>query len=476
MTAHPGLADLGAAELLAQFASGATTPSDVIEACIARMDAREPAVAAMRTRCDASAREAAALADARWRACQARPLEGVPFAVKDIIDTAGVLTTLGSTPGVHRVPDRNATVVQRLVDAGAILAGKTAVPEFAFGDALNDHRAMNPWDLSRWTGGSSAGSAAALAAREVPIALGTDTGGSIRVPASYCGVCGLKPTFGRVPRDGIAPVSWTLDHVGPMARTVEDLARVLAALAGRSPADPSSCDRPFMRSNLGAGADRSRRSMTADLRGLRVGVPTTWFLDECDSDVARVFDEAVDVLAALGAARRSVVVERASLAGIVAWTITVAEFAAVREGDLDRLDALTPSTGERIVAGRALGASDYLRALRARHLVQRALGSAFESVDVIVTPATPTLAPGLGPPIDSLFAKGDIAWLERIARNLLIANVTGIPALVLPAGFIDGLPIGLQVLAAPFGEAQCFRVGEAYQAVTEHHRVLPRAG
>jgi aspartyl-tRNA(Asn)/glutamyl-tRNA(Gln) amidotransferase subunit A len=467
LTGHADLADLGAAELLTQFASGESTPSDAIEACIARIEAREPVIAAMRTRCDASAREAAALADGRWRAGRARPLEGVPFAVKDVIDTAGVLTTLGSAPGAHRVPERNATVVQRLVDAGAILAGKTAVPEFAFGDARDDHRAMNPWDVSRWTGGSSAGSAAALAAREIPIALGTDTGGSIRVPASYCGVCGLKPTFGRVPRDGIAPVSWTLDHAGPMARTVEDLARVLAVLAGRSPADPSSCDRSFVRSDVGA---------TADLRGLRVGIPTTWFLDECDPDVARIFDEAIDVLAALGAARRSVVVERASLAGIVAWTITVAEFAAAREGDLDRLDALTPTTVERIVAGRALGASDYLRALRARHLLQRALGSAFESVDVIVTPATPTSAPRLGPPLDAMFAKGDAAWLERIARNLLIANVTGIPALVLPAGFIDGLPIGLQVLAAPFGEAQCLRVGKAYQAVTEHHRVTPRAG
>jgi aspartyl-tRNA(Asn)/glutamyl-tRNA(Gln) amidotransferase subunit A len=464
LTGQPDLADLGAAGLLVQFASGAATPTDAIEACIARMDSCEPVVAAMRTRCDANAREAAALADARWRADLARPLEGVPFAVKDVIDTAGVLTTLGSTPAFHRVPERNATIVQRLVYAGAILAGKTAVPEFAFGDALDDHRATNPWDRSCWTGGSSAGSAAALAAREVPIALGTDTGGSIRVPASYCGVCGLKPTFGRVPRDGIAPVSWTLDHAGPMARTVEDLARVLTVVAGRSPADPSSCDRPFTRSDSVAAAD---------LRGLRVGIPTTWFLDDCDPDVARVFEEAVGVLTALGAERRNVVIERASLAGIVAWTITVAEFAAVQEGDLDRLDTLTPSSAERIVAGRALGASDYLRALRARHLLQRALGSVFESVDVIVTPATPTLAPRFGPQIDAIFAKGDAAWLERIARNLLIANVTGIPALVLPAGFIEGLPVGLQVLAAPFDEAQCLRVGEAFQSVTDHHRVLP---
>jgi aspartyl-tRNA(Asn)/glutamyl-tRNA(Gln) amidotransferase subunit A len=208
---------------------------------------------------------------------------------------------------------------------------------------------------------------------------------------------------------------------------------------------------------------------------LRVGIPTTWFLDDCDPAVAKVFDGAVEVLAALGAERRNVVIERASLAGIVAWTITVAEFASVWEGDLDRLDTLTPSSAERIVAGRALGASDYLRALRARHLLQRALGSVFESVDVIVTPATPTAAPACGPALDAIFAKGDAAWLERIARNLLIANVTGIPALVIPAGFIDGLPVGLQILAAPFDEAQCLRVGEAYQAMTVHHRALPPA-
>jgi len=455
LTEKADLSDLGAASLLAQFAAGAVTPGEAVEACLARIESREPVVAAMRTRCDASARQAARLADARWRAGRARPLEGVPFAVKDTIDTAGVLTTLGAAPTAHRLPERNATVVQRLVDAGAILAGKTVVPEFAFGDVREDHQATNPWDRACWTGGSSAGSAAALAAREVAIALGTDTGGSIRVPASYCGVCGLKPTFGRVPRDGIEPVSWTLDHAGPMARTAEDLGLVLAVLAG---------DRPVRRSDVGA---------TNELRGLRVGVPANWFLDDCDPSVLRVFDEAVDVLCALGAIRQSVVIERASLAGIIAWTITVAEFASVQDADRERLDALTPSTAERIVAGRALGAADYLRALRARHLLQRALASVLESVDVILTPATPTPAPKFGAEIDAIFAKGDAAWLERIARNLLFANVTGIPALVIPSGFCAGLPVGLQILAAPFAEAQCLRVGEAFQAVTAHHRVAP---
>jgi len=455
LTEKADLADLGAAELLAQFAAGAVTPGEAVEACLARIDSREPVVAAMRTRCDASARQAALLADARWRAGQARPLEGIPFAVKDTIDTAGVLTTLGAAPTAHRLPERNATVVQRLVDAGAILAGKTVVPEFAFGDAREDHRATNPWDRACWTGGSSAGSAAALAAREVPVALGTDTGGSIRVPASYCGVCGLKPTFGRIPRDGIEPVSWTLDHAGPMARTAEDLGLVLAVLTG---------DCPVQRSDVVA---------TNELRGLRVGVPANWFLDDCDPLVLRVFDEAVDALCALGAIRQSVVIERASLAGIIAWTITVAEFASVQEADRERLDALTPSTAERIVAGRALGAADYLRALRARHLLQRALASVLESVDVILTPATPTPAPRFGPEIDAIFAKGDAAWLERIARNLLFANVTGIPALVIPSGICAGLPVGLQILAAPFAEAQCLRVGKAFQAVTTHHRVTP---
>ncbi|MGH8131391.1 MAG: amidase [Steroidobacteraceae bacterium] len=449
------LAELGAAELLAQFAAGAATPGMAIEACLARMATCETCVAAIRTRCDASARDAAELADARWRAGRPRPLEGVPFAVKDTIDTAGVLTTLGAAPGSHRLPTRNATVVQRLVDAGAILAGKTAVPEFAFGDAREDHRATNPWNRACWTGGSSAGSAAALAAREVPIALGTDTGGSIRVPASYCGVCGLKPTFGAIPRGGIEPVSWTLDHAGPMARNAEDLGHLLAVLA----ADPL-----FQRSGTDA---------RTELRGLRIGVPVNWFLDDCDPTVLRVFDEAVGLLCSLGATRQSVWIEHASLAGIVAWTITVAEFASMQAANRERLDALTPSTAARIVAGRAIGAADYLRALSAQHLLRKALETAFESVDVILTPATPTPAPRIGPELDAIFAKGDAAWLEHIARNLLIANVTGIPALVIPAGFHGGLPVCLQILAASFGEALCLRVAEAFQAVTAHHRVPP---
>jgi len=444
------LHERSAVDLLAAFGRGETTPSEVMEACLARLDACEPSYHAFRTRCDEAATVAAAAADRRWRRGNARALEGVPFAVKDIIETDGVLTTLGSGLFADWVPDRNATVVQRLLDAGAILVGKTATPEFAFGDAIEGHGPVNPWSADHWTGGSSSGSAVALAVHEVPIAVGTDTGGSIRVPASYCGVAGLKPTFGVVPRDGVVPVSWTLDHTGPMARSIDDLALVLGAMAGPSARDPSSSRRP-------PGDARN----VDDVRGLRVGVPTDWFFDSATPEVVNAVHGAIDRLVGLGATVRPVALPHAHLGGVIAWTITVCEFASLHEADLDRLDDLTPSAADRVVAGAAMSAADYLRALRARALVQRDFEAAFAAVDVIVTPATPTPAPRVTPPIDPLFELGDRAWLDHIARNLLAFNVTGMPALVVPIGLERGLPVGLQVAGPPFAEGTILSVGHA---------------
>ena len=237
------LTSLSVAALLKGYGTGAFDPVDAVDACLARIDEIDGAVGAIVTRNDASARVQAARSAQRWRDGTARALEGVPIGVKDIIDTAGLCTAAGSPLFAGRVPSADATVVARLRDAGAVILAKTTTPEFAFGDEAGDG-VRNPSAPGRWAGGSSSGSAAGLAAGLFPIALGTDTGGSIRVPASYCGVSGLKPTFGRVPRDGVFGVSWTLDHVGPMARTVADLGLVLGVIAGGCDADPYASDRP----------------------------------------------------------------------------------------------------------------------------------------------------------------------------------------------------------------------------------------
>jgi aspartyl-tRNA(Asn)/glutamyl-tRNA(Gln) amidotransferase subunit A len=248
-----------------------------------------------------------------------------------------------------------------------------------------------------------------------------------------------------------------------MARSADDLARLLAVVSGATPDDPVASG-PAFAYPMGA---------TADLRGVRVGVPTNWFTSECDPAVSAVFEAALSTLESLGATRHDVSVDHAETAGIISWTITVAEFASMREADLDRLESITPSAAERAIGGLGLGSFDYLKALRARHLVQRGLDRAFADVDVILTPATPSVAPRFGVPVDWAFAGGDIAWLDRIARNFLIANITGVPALVCPAGFADGMPVGIQVLAPPRADGRCLRIGAAFQSVTDHHTLVP---
>jgi aspartyl-tRNA(Asn)/glutamyl-tRNA(Gln) amidotransferase subunit A len=425
-----------ATALLASLRTGEATASDVIDGTLARLDASESRHRAFRTVVEDAARAAAAVADERWKHGHARALEGVPFAVKDNVDTRGVLTTAGTVRFADRVPERNATVVQRLLDAGAILIGKTATPELAFGDAIEGHRPANPWHAGHWTGGSSSGSAVALATGEVPLAVGTDTGGSIRVPASYCGVCGLKPTLGSVPRDGVVPVSTTLDQPGPMARTVDDLALMLAVMADRAPSAESS--------------------------PVRVGLATGWFFAWGASDVLDAARRAAASLTEGGVDLEEVTLPRASAAGRIAWTITVAEFSA-RYG-AGSIDDLTAGSRARIEAGGRLTAVEYLRALDDRVLVSQELDGAFSRVDAIVTPATPTPAPRITPTADPLFDGGDEVWLERIARNFLIANVTGAPALVVPVGAVGGLPIAVQVLAPPNREDTCLRVGRLLQS------------
>lgn len=457
------LAGWSAADLLAGFRAGRLDPVDAAEAALARMDAVDGGLHAVVTRLDDRARAAAAESARRWRTGEARPLEGVPVGVKDIIETAGVATRAGSPLFADHVPEANAAAVDRLERAGAVVVAKTATPELAFGDETGAG-VVNPWGAGRWTGGSSSGSAVGLAAGQFPVALGTDTGGSIRVPASYCGVSGIKPTFGRVPRTGVLPVSWSLDHVGPMARTVEDLALLLAVLAGADPADPYSSDRP-----VPDYAAAVASACAGGLSGLRVGVPGGWLAEGCRPGVMAARDAAADVMADLGAAIVPVEVPCAELAGTVAWLVTVVEFAANHDSRLDRLEDFTASAAHRLVAGSRASAGDYVRALRTRRLVQQDFDAVFERADVVLTPATPTAAPDLA----TFFDDGDRLWLDKVARNFLIFNVTGMPALVIPAGTDDGLPAAVQIAAPPHRDDLCLAVGAAFQQATNHHLQMP---
>ena len=441
------LADLSAAALLRGYQAGAFDPVEVVDACQARIDSADATIGAVVTP-DGTAREQAARSAERWRRGDAGPLEGVPVGVKDIIDTAGLCTAAGSPLFAGRVPSADATVVARLREAGAVILAKTTTPEFAFGDESGDG-VRNPSAPDRWAGGSSSGSAAGLAAGLFPVALGSDTGGSIRVPASYCGVSGLKPTFGLVPRDGVFGVSWTLDHVGPMARTVADLGLVLGVIAGGCDADPYASDRPV--------PDYGR--LAESIQGTRVGVVDGWLAEDRSPGVTAAVSGALERLEQLGCTVELVPFPHAELAGTIAWVITVVEFAAHHVSNMHRIGEFTPSAACRLAAGARTSAFDYLKALRARSMVQGDLDSVFERVDVLVTAATPTTAPDPA----TFFDDGDRLWLDKVARTFLPFNLTGQPALVMPVGSDEGRPAAVQVVAPPHADALCLQIGAALQ-------------
>lgn len=460
-----GLWELDALELRAAYAAGDARPSEAVASCLDRIAAVDDDVNAVLTLCEARARADAAESDARWADGTARPLEGIPYGLKDIIATAGIRTTGGSKIYADLVPDTDACLAARLSAAGGVLLAKLTTFEFAFGGEDNTHYGpmRNPFDLDRTTGGSSGGSGGTIAAREMPLAVGTDTGGSIRLPAAYCGITGLKPTYGRVPRHGVMGLAWTLDHAGPMARSAADCALMLDAMAGGDPRDPHAPDVPVA-DHLGA--------LARPVVGLRVGVPTTWFFDRVHPDVRAACDAALDVLRELGCVVVPVDLPGIELAESAGWTIMAAECASYHEVTFDRLDDYDERFAERLVNAQFVSALDYLQAQRYRSIVQRGMSHAFETVDVLLTPATPTSAPRFGEMTVDL---GDevVPWLEVAARCTFPFNVTGMPALVLPAGLdAGGLPVGIQLAARPFDDATCLRVGHAFQTATDHHRLV----
>jgi aspartyl-tRNA(Asn)/glutamyl-tRNA(Gln) amidotransferase subunit A len=388
--------------------------------------------------------------DGRWRG----PLHGVPIAIKDNYLTADMPTTAGTTAEGIEFPLRDSACVARLRAAGAVLIGKTRTHEFAWGNVTPPTR--NPWDLSRVPSGSSGGSGAAVAAGLVPAGMGSDTGGSIRMPASVCGTVGLKPTFGRVSREGIVPHSWSLDHPGPLTRSVADTAAVMQALAGYDPRDPACQDRPVPRYATALGKS---------VAGLRVGICRNHFFEGNDADVEAAVEKAIDDLAAAGASVHEFRIPRLEYGLAAIFAIELASSTAYHDTSLraGRVPGYTPDVRTLVEMGRFVTAPDYLKAEQLRSLLMQDFAQAFEAVDVIVGPTMPITAWKSGQWTVPVQGREE-SVLSASWRFTFPYNLTGLPAISVPCGFDrQGLPIGLQIAGRPFDELTVLRVADAYE-------------
>jgi aspartyl-tRNA(Asn)/glutamyl-tRNA(Gln) amidotransferase subunit A len=449
--------ELTLADASRAIAAKELSPVELTESVLARAAHVEEEVSAFATPTPEAAMRAAARAQAEIAAGARRgPLHGIPLAVKDIFDTAGTRTAAGSRVHAKRVPDTDSAVVAALKEAGAVLVGKTHTHEFAYGTITPATR--NPWATDHVAGGSSGGSAAAVASGGATAAIGSDTGGSIRIPAALCGVVGLKPTHGLVSRHGAIPLSWTLDHVGPITRTVEDAALVLDAVAGHDPRDPATLRVPV--------EDRTR-DIGADLTGLRIGMPGNYFFDRIEPDVEKAVRSAIGALADLGAELVDVEVPLAESVHATQWGIMVPEAAAYHQDTLWKSpESYGPDVRVLLEAGELVPATDYLRAQRVRTLMRSAWARLLETVDVVAAPTVPITAVPVG--------QEHLYWpdssVETVSdahvRLCAPANLTGLPALTVPTSpDSGGLPSGLQLIGRPLGEATLVRVGSAYEHV-----------
>lgn len=448
-----------AAEMAAAIRRRELSPVEVTRAALDRLASVDKALNAFVT---VMAESALAEARAAEAAREPRgPLHGVPVALKDLVETAGVRTTAGSRLLADYVPTTDATVVQRLRAAGAIILGKTATHEFAFGstsDSPYHGPVHNPWDLARIPAGSSGGSGAAVAAGVVPVAIGTDTGGSIRMPASHCGVVGLKATYGRVSKAGVLPLSWSLDHVGPLCRSVTDAALVLGAIAGPDPLDPSALPVPL--DDYAAAASALR-----DLRGVRIGVPEGWLDGAIDAEVRAAFAASLQVLQDLGAEVVSVEYPPADVMTFVNRALALAEAGSYHALNVrDRAPDYAPDVRLRMELGQYMTAREYLAAQRLRTEITRLAHQTMAGVDLLATPSMPIPPALIGQEIWEYEDGQREPVGEANIRFAAPISVSGQPAFSLPCGFTKGgLPIGLQLVGRAFGEAALIRIAVAFE-------------
>jgi aspartyl-tRNA(Asn)/glutamyl-tRNA(Gln) amidotransferase subunit A len=486
-----GVAELSARALAARLTAGDHAATDVCEDLLARIRDRNPALNAFRTvDADRVLARARALDADRQRNVPCGPLHGVPVALKDNLSTRGLLTTASSRILDGYVPPYDATVVARLEQAGAIVLGKTNLDEFAMGSSTENSAwgpSRNPWAADRAPGGSSGGSAAAVAARLCPVALGSDTGGSIRQPAALCGVVGLKPTYGRVSRYGLLAFASSLDQIGPLSRTAEDAALVLQVISGHDPLDSTSSSDPVpdLLANLGG-----------TLAGTRIGVPRAFIADGVDPAVASAFEDALQLFRSRGASVRDIDLPHAAFAIPVYYLIATAEassnlarYDGVRYGFRaslgkdEGLQAMYDRTRDlgfgaevkrRIMLGTyvlSAGYYDayYLKAQQVRTLIRGDYERAFDQVDLVAMPTSPTPAFRLGE------KTADPLQMYLADIFTVSANLAGLPAISIPCGFsADRLPIGLQLTGRMFDERSLVAAADAYQRDTDGHSREPQ--
>ncbi len=445
------------------------SPVDLTRALLARIDRHESALNSFITVTSAVALAQAKRAEREIAKGQHRgPLHGIPICLKDLFFTRGIRTTAGSKILRHFVPEHNAAVVDRLFNAGAVLLGKTNLHEFAYGATnINPHfgAVHNPWDLKRMSGGSSGGSAAAVVAGLAVASLGTDTGGSIRIPAAACGCVGLKPSHGRVPLWGVIPLAPSLDHVGPICRCVQDAALMLEVVAGSEACDPAS---------LGKPGERFGTDLKKGLKGLRIGLPRQYFFDRLQPEVRRNTLDAVALLEKNGAQIREVNLRHMSQTANLAGQITLAEALVYHWKWVQKRSADYGSDLRiRLKEGMEISAVAYLHAQEARDAYTQEFDNTLQSVDVIAAPTLPVAAPGL--------AENDV-MTGRTRENVRMAllrltrpgNLTGLPAISLPCGFTrNGLPTGLQLIGRHLDERTLLRVAYAYEQLTSWHTRFP---
>jgi aspartyl-tRNA(Asn)/glutamyl-tRNA(Gln) amidotransferase subunit A len=461
-------------DLARMIAAREVSPVEVISAHLARIEKLDPALRAFITITAEPALAAARQAEQDVMAGRPLgPLHGVPVGLKDLCDTAGVRTTGGSRILAERVPAQDATVVRRLREAGAISLGKLNLHEFAYGpEGLNDHygHARNPWDASehRVAGGSSSGSGAGVAAGLVAMAIGSDTGGSIRIPSALCGITGLKPTYGRVSRAGVLPLAWTMDHLGPMARSAADCALALRVLAGYDPADASTSVLPV---------PDYTAALTGEVKGLRVGLLRGLFAEGWAPAVREAVERAARTLAEHGAVVDEVTLPSVEHVAAASSAIIGAEALAYHAEWLrTRAGEYQPDVRERLRLGAFVSGLHYVRAQQVRATVRAEIDAALAKRDVLLAASTAITAPRVGE------REVEIAGARTDARQALIRftrtfSYSGHPACSVPCGFAaDGLPIGMQLVGRPFDEATVLRAADAYQRLTDWHTRRPVLG
>ena len=465
-----GLHYMSISEAASLIKDGKLSPVELTQAYLDRIDALNDRLSAYITVMRESALAQARQAEHDIRNGDYRgPMHGIPVGIKDIIYTRGVLTSAGSKVLADHVPDENSPIVDRLEAAGSVLLGKLNLSEFAIGGTIEHPYGTprNPWNTEHTAGGSSSGSGVATAGGMCAGALGSDTGGSIRGPSSFCGLVGLRPTYGRVTRHNVVPMSWHLDTVGPMTRTVRDCAHMLKAIAGRDPNDSTTSDRPV--------PDYSA-SVDGGVHGLRIGLPTEMFdSDIVDGEVNELVMRAVSVLEELGATAEELSLPASAGSGAVFIATADVDAAAYHSDWLrSRGDLYDWNTRTRLESASLEPAWAYIKALRIREKLRREMLAALERYDILLMPTgpvpPPTIVASTGGP--GGYYQGERDLTRR--RYTSPAPLAGLPAISVPCGFTEsGLPVGVQLIGKAFDEATLFRVGQAYESATEWHTMHP---